>query len=1156
MAGSTPSVFLDSTGRRRRWLRWTTIVGATVVAIAAIGFTATLVVSHPSVPTLPAAMVMRAVPQPKAPSDTERLALEVKDREQELARQARLSGFRGSCPTAFPVPMLCRAVADAKPGPSAGPVGANGRPLSVGFYVNWDDRSLASLTRNIGKLDWVIPSWMTLEGSDLVLTSDVEPNVVKMIADSKPGVSILPMVQNAADGIWDGPGLARLLADPAKRTQRIADIVGVLDANHFQGVTIDFEEVPAAAQHDLLQFLTDLHTALAQRGMKLVVTVPFDDDNWDYAHYGQVADDVVLMAYDQHEEGSAAGPIAAQDWFETMLDKRMAVLDPNKTIIGLGSYAYDWSKSAPTQDLTFEEAMLAAKDSEADISYDDATNNPHFSYTEDDGSTHDVWLLDAVTTFNQIHAADVYRPAGYALWRLGSEDPSTWAVWGRGYDAAAPAELNLIPSIADNIDFNGTGELLSVTSRPADGARTVEVDSQTGDIDDETYTNVPTPYVIRRFGASTKQIALTFDDGPDPTWTPQILDILKAQNVPATFFIVGENGAAHPELLQREVADGNDVGNHSYTHPNIAAIPQSLATLELNATQRLFEATTGRSMRLFRPPYLGDADPTSAAEVAPLDLAQRMGYVTVGLRVDPDDWQRPDADTIVQRVVEGIETSDPDARGNIVLLHDAGGDRSQTVAALPKLIETLRAKGYSFVTVSTLAGMTRDQAMPLVQGGSKARLVTQPMFTSLNIAGEVLQTLFVSAIVLGLARVAFLCVLALVNLVQDRRRKPTLLAPEPLVTVLIPAHNEDKVIVAAVERIIASTYRNTQILVLDDGSTDRTSDLVREAFAGHPQVELLTLVNGGKARALNQGLALARGDYVIALDADTQFEPETIGRLVRWFADPRVAAVAGNAKVGNRVNLITRWQALEYVVAQNLERRALAALGCITVVPGAVGAWRRSAIAAVGGFPVDTLAEDQDLTMAVQLAGHRVVFDRTAIAWTEAPATIGALLRQRTRWSFGTLQCLWKHRDALLRLRHGALGLVGLPQIWLFQIMLSLLAPAVDLMLVGQVLSGVLGALQHGREFDPTSTLTMLGFCGLFLLVDLIAGIFALALEPGEDWRTALWLPVQRFGYRQLMYFVVCKAVLKALAGVPVGWGRLDRRGTVHLASRPPLPAA
>lgn len=1121
------SIFLDPTGRRRRFLTRLLAIGTVVTVSSLTAFLFALSINHPSAAGLPVTTPVHLVAMANTGSEAGKLAAEVKAREGELARAALISKQREAThPMSHPT----------------------GKPLSVGFYVDWDDRSLASLRRNVAKLDWLIPSWMSMAGPDVALSSKVEPAVLQLAAQSNPGLSILPMVQNADDGVWDGAGLARMLADPNKRSQRIAEIVGFIATNHFQGVTVDFEEVPAPAQQDLLSFLTELHTELAAQNLKLVVTVPFDDDDWNYARYAQASDFLVLMAYDQHEEESAAGPIASQDWFEATLDKRMAVLDPSRTIIGIGNYAYDWSTKSTAQDLTFEEAMLAAKDSEADVSFDEASNNPHFSYIEDDGVTHDVWLLDAATAFNEIHAADVYQPAGYALWRLGAEDPSLWAIWARDYNAALTTQLNVVPSIADEIDFDGTGELLTVTSRPADGARQIDLDPETGDIDDETYTTIPASYVIKRFGAGGKNIALTFDDGPDPTWTPKILDILKQENVPATFFIVGENGAAHPDLLQREVAEGHDVGNHTYTHPNISAIPLPLAELELNATQRLFEATTGRSLRLFRPPYLGDADPTTAAEVAPLDLAQNMGYITVGLRVDPDDWQKPDADTIVQRVEQGIETSDPDARGNIVLLHDAGGDRSQTAAALPKLISDLRAKGYTFVTVSQLAGLTRDQAMPLAPATSKAKLVTAPVFLSLNLAGETLEVLFSGAIILGLARAVFLCGFALARHARDRRsRAPEVPSPAPLVTVLIPAHNEEAVIVSAVERVLASAYEHTQVIVLDDGSTDRTAELVERQFTSTNRVQLLRLTKRGKAAALNRGLQLALGQYVIALDADTQFEPQTIGRLVRWFADPRLAAVAGNAKVGNRINLVTRWQALEYVVAQNLERRALMALGCVTVVPGAVGAWRRSALEVVGGFPEDTLAEDQDLTMAVQLKGYRVAFDPTAIAWTEAPATIAGLLRQRARWSFGTLQCLWKHRDALLRPKYGALGLIGMPQIWLFQIVLALLAPAVDLMLVGQVLSTIFGLIQHGAEFDPTSTVAGLSFCALFLLFDIGAGLLALALEPGEHWSSALWLPVQRFGYRQLMYFVVCKAVVRALAGVPVDWGRLHRTGMAQL---------
>ena len=279
---------------------------------------------------------------------------------------------------------------------------------------------------------------------------------------------------------------------------------------------------------------------------------------------------------------------------------------------------------------------------------------------------------------------------------------------------------------------------------------------------------------------------------------------------------------------------------------------------------------------------------------------------------------------------------------------------------------------------------------------------------------------------------------------------------------LIPAFNEEKVIVTTVEHILASDYRNLEVLVIDDGSKDHTAYIVRSHFVSDPRVGVISIPNGGKANALNVGLAHAKGDVVVALDADTQFNPDTIPRLLRWFADPKIGAVAGNAKVGNRINMITRWQALEYIVAQNLERRALSALDTLTVVPGAVGAWRRPVLAALGGFPADTLAEDQDLTIAIQVAGYKVHFDPSAIAWTEAPASFRGLGKQRFRWAYGTLQCLWKYRRITFNPRYGGLGMIALPQVWLFQILLTTLAPVADLLLVWQLAAEYLNYIQHG----------------------------------------------------------------------------------------------
>ena len=598
------------------------------------------------------------------------------------------------------------------------------------------------------------------------------------------------------------------------------------------------------------------------------------------------------------------------------------------------------------------------------------------------------------------------------------------------------------------------------------------------------------------------------------------------------------------------LAEGHDLGNHTFTHPNLGETPDSVAGVELNATQRLIEALTGRSTRLFRPPYFGDAEPTSAEEIAPMAVAEKLGYLTVGLKVDPDDWQHPTPDQIVERVLAQTTDPDPEKRGQIVLLHDAGGDRSATVAALPKLIDALRAKGFEFAAVSELAKWTKDQAMPPVPSGEASPVVNRYVFFTVSWLQHALAWLFMLAIGLGVARLFVLCGLALWGRARANRHEPPAPADDLSVSVLIPAYNEAKVIAASIRKILTSTHTNVKVIVIDDGSVDGTSGVVRADFADDARVTLITKQNGGKARAVNLGLARADGDIVVVLDADTQFEPKTISRLVRWFRDPDIGAVAGNAKVGNRLNTLTRWQALEYVTAQNLERRALAALGCITVVPGAVGAWRREAIMKLGGFPSNTLAEDQDLTIMIQREGYKVVFDQQAVAWTEAPDTMTGLAKQRYRWAFGTLQCLWKHRRMIFNPAYGTLGMVALPQVWLFQIAFALVSPLVDLSLILQITRTLTDYLQHGQQFNFGQSHDYGHLYAVFMAVDLSAAAIAFGLEKREDRSLLWWLILQRFGYRQIMYYVVAKSVLRALQGRVVGWGKLERKATVNMAAK------
>ena len=715
---------------------------------------------------------------------------------------------------------------------------------------------------------------MTLDGPGMDLKTDIDNRALDYIRKTKPDMAILPMVQNAVDGRFDGTDLAKFLSDPAARSARIREMKDFLQANKFQGLTVDFENVPASAQPNLGLFLNELRDALAGEGYAVVLAVPFDDPSWPYRSYAAATDFLLLMGYDQHWEGGEPGSIADQSWFEKTLDKRMQDLDPAHTIIAIGGYGYDWVQGSGTAELSFQNAVLSAKDSDANIEFDPNTSNPHFSFIED-GKRHEVWFLDGVTAFNAIHAADDYRPAGYALWRLGSEDPSIWSVMGRAYGATPPDALSKIGKTQD-VDIEGSGGILRVADSPQTGTRTFETDSTSATLSMRPIRACRHPSLFSARARSPARSRSPSTMAPTPTGLPSILDILKAKGVKASFFVIGDNAEFYPELVQRIVAEGHDVGNHTFTHPNLGEFPDALVRLEINANQRLIEALTGRSMRLFRAPYLGDTDPTTADEIVPIEIAQSMGSTSVGVSVDPDDWQQPSADEIVQRVVSQVNDPNPETRGNIVLLHDFGGDRSATVAALPDLIDRLKAQGYSFVPVSELAGMTQEQAMPPVSLSSFDYLVDRPVFATLGWLSYLFTRLFFAAIWLGIARLVFLCGLALRNRVAEKHRiPPELPSPPHLQTVLVPAFNEEKVVEQTIRRILASDYPNLEVIVIDDGSTDDTSGVVREHFADEARVRLITVANGGKAAALNRGLAEARGDVVVALDADTHFQVDS-----------------------------------------------------------------------------------------------------------------------------------------------------------------------------------------------------------------------------------------------------------------------------------------
>ncbi|MGI5134299.1 bifunctional polysaccharide deacetylase/glycosyltransferase family 2 protein [Streptomyces sp. CA-106110] len=626
---------------------------------------------------------------------------------------------------------------------------------------------------------------------------------------------------------------------------------------------------------------------------------------------------------------------------------------------------------------------------------------------------------------------------------------------------------------------------------------------------------------VRTARPATRTIALTFDDGPDPTWTPKVLDVLRRNHVHATFFVVGSQVAAHPELARRIVAEGHQLGIHTFTHTDLGAIAPWRRSLELSETQLAVAGATGVTTPLLRPPYSSSNDALDDREWSAVAQASQAGYLTVLSTLDSEDWKRPGVDRIV------AAATPRGSAGQVLLMHDAGGDRAQTVTALEKLLPQLKAHGYRIGTVSTAL----DMADPVRAAGASDHWLGQGLIWALqggDWAVRLISWLLYAAGALSVLRAVAVLIAARRH---SRARQGTWGPPiaEP-VSVIVPAYNESAGIEAAVRSLLASDHP-VEVIVVDDGSTDGTADLVESLRL--PGVRVIRQQNAGKPAALNTGLAAASCELVVMVDGDTVFEPDAVRMIVQPFADPRVGAVSGNAKVANRGGLLGRWQHIEYVVGFNLDRRLFDLAECMPTVPGAVGAFRRRALLAVGGVSDTTLAEDTDLTMALCRAGWRVVYEERAKAWTEAPASLGALWRQRYRWCYGTLQAMWKHRGALVQGgASGKLGRRGLVYLALFQMLLPLLAPVVDVFAL------------YGLVFlDPVR---IAGLWLAFLALQALMGLYAFRLDrerPGPLWS----LPLQQFVYRQLMYLVVIQSVFTAVAGTRLRWQRMERYGSLQV---------
>jgi len=1050
--------------------------------------------------------------------------------------------------------------------------------IIAGFYAPWEESGIHSLNAYKSQLTHVIPAWLTLgsDGTSIDFTDfdlDENPKNQRVIEIAHSvGLRVVPLISNSKLGKWNSRSVHLLLSSPKNQLDMVEKLYKWVTLNKFQGINIDFEELEPADYGKLSTFVGMLHSRFHPSNLGVSVDIEASTDNVKTKALADASDWLMLMAYDEHSEDDEPGPIASSDWSETLLESTLQVIPAEKVVLGIGNYAYDWNtkRGGQADSLSFQEAMDTANgysDSPPStvIHFDPDSQNSTFTYADEKDEVHRVWMLDAASAYNQWHSARGYGLRGAAVWALGQEDPGIWSFLGPKAFTSEMKTKSLeevkFPYFISNV---GKGELLRVADLPTLGQRSFQTDSD-GVIVNEQYQKYAFPYVLQHSGYVAKKLCLTFDDGPDPTYTPKILDVLKELKVPAAFFIVGKNAEEHSNLVQREYDEGHEVGNHTFSHPDLGAIGQFRAELEINATQRVIETILGKSTIFFRPPYNADSEPSNKEELTPVAIAAQLHYVTVGEKIDPQDWNlredeangetRPKtgadiAADVISQIHRSLDTGD---EGNIILLHDAGGNRDATIAALRSFVPELQKEGFSFVSIAELMGKTRDQVMPDTLPSERftiflARIEFGTVFT----IDWLLAIGFLVAIWLGFARLFLVTPLALIESRRQARRVYSA-SFKPEVAVVIAAFNEETVITRTIASALGSNYPIKEVIVVDDGSTDGTSKAVQDAYGNDPRIRLITRVNGGKSAALNDAIRVCQSEFMMSIDADTQIDPDAIGLMVRHFEDPKVAAVAGNVKVGNQVNILTQWQAVEYTTSQNIDRRAYAMLNSITVVPGAIGVWRREAVVSAGMYVSDTLAEDMDLTWRLRRAGYRLENESNALAYTEAPQSFGAFFKQRFRWAYGTLQCLCKHRRALFH--NGFFGWLALPTLWLFQIVFQGLAPLVDLQVLYSLVGYGAAFLDHWRHPhaelsslpSASSSMLQVGFLyAVFFLAELICGFIAYRLEK-ERYSALWWLFLQRFAYRQIMYGVVYKSMLRAIGGGRQGWGKIDRTGTVKL---------
>ena len=1000
--------------------------------------------------------------------------------------------------------------------------------------------SFASLRQNLSKFDNLVIQYGVIKEHKLELQDDSNAQEIFNYLDvHKPQASKYLNFQ---------------LSDGKVDDQTQAQIVTLINKQKFNGLALELSQNFDSSN------LLNLSLLLQKNNLKLTLNIPDNLNPVQLEALSRISSSFLISYTDSARYNITAKALNKLSPNSNPSKNQVAaILDPSSKLYKISS---DGEKILD-QNLSLEAGMNILNRYQIKLG---DLKNLNYKYSEND-QKYELQIIDGPAIYNQLQNLERLKaaPTGIGLDFVGTEEPADWSILFTNDNQKRLDFLTNQYQLTNLIQLEGQGEIFEIASEGQYGQRSLGLNSE-GYINSESIKVYPTKTILRRSGFKENSYTLTFDDGCDPTYTPQILDILKANNIKGTFYVIGEQVQKYPEVARRIVDEGHTIANHTFTHPYSSTLSNATLATEIAATNQIVEDKTGSTPTYFRVPYNDVNSYETESDTNILQIAGADRLKLAGFDIDPRDWEVNDKDKIIANVLEGLKTK---SSGQI-LLHDSGADRSSTVEALPIIIQTLKQRGSQIVSTdqlvqtTSLKGVDTDiKTADANSGGivnTLKKLASSMAIKSMDGVAIILNL----CLFLSLSQFAITLVgvgLALLKKRAQKSSKNQALDLEELsdplsVSILVPCYNEALVVQKTIDSLLASNYcqdypKKFEIVVIDDGSKDNTYAVLRANYSNNPRIKLLTKQNGGKARALNYGLSEATGEIIVSLDADTILHPEAVTKLLKHFTDPKVGGVAGNVIVGNSsINLITKCQNLEYTFSQNFTKIAQEYLGCITVVPGAIGAWRKQILIDVGGLEPDTLAEDADLTIRVLERGWVIKYEGGAFSITEAPENWVSFWKQRFRWQFGMLQVLVKQRHLLFNWNYKALGFFAMPGFLLFYFF-TLISPITNLVIIiyaikfiWYFLNSTIMTFSQSEVVTAQRILTLfLAYCCFDLITNLIA--LKLAKNPNKKYSLLFYMVPQIFIIKPFLYLISVKVIIKALLGKVGGWNHLKRTGSV-----------